>query len=61
VSAPLRWTEVNARLDPARFTIRTMPARLARMADDPLLPVLTLKPDLLGALSRLQERLDRKK
>lgn len=56
VSVPLRWSEVNARLDPARFTIRTVPSR-ARRGPDPLLPVLDGKPDLLPALERLQARL----
>jgi bifunctional non-homologous end joining protein LigD len=57
VSAPLRWSEVNGDLDPARFTIRTMPVRLRRMKQDPLLPVLELRPDLLSALEKLQARL----
>ena len=33
VSAPLRWSEVGAKLDPAKFTLRTMPARLDRVGD----------------------------
>jgi len=57
VSAPLRWSEVNGKLDPRNYTIRTMPARLRRQKVDPLLPVLAEKPDLLKALQRLQERL----
>lgn len=57
VSAPLDWKEVNDQLDMRAFNISTMPARLARMNQDPLRAVLSLAPDLLGALealSRLQ-------
>jgi len=57
VSTPLRWSEVNGRLDPARFTIRTVPARARRLRADPLLPVLAERPDLAAALERLTARL----
>jgi bifunctional non-homologous end joining protein LigD len=33
VSAPLRWTEVGRKLDPAKFNLRTMPRRLDRYGD----------------------------
>jgi bifunctional non-homologous end joining protein LigD len=57
VSTPLRWSEVNGRLDPARFTIRTVPARARRLAEEPLLPVLAERPDLRAARERLRTRM----
>ena len=33
VSAPLRWTEVNRKLDLKKLNIRTMPERLANLGD----------------------------
>jgi bifunctional non-homologous end joining protein LigD len=56
VSTPLSWSEVTARLDPSKFTIRTVPARLKRKRADPLLGVLSDRPDLPRALARLAER-----
>ncbi len=57
-SAPLTWKEVGARLGPRQFTLRNMPARLARQHRDPLLLVLDAKPDLVSALAALAQRLD---
>jgi bifunctional non-homologous end joining protein LigD len=53
-STPLRWSEVNQRLDPRRFTIRNVAARLEKLGQDPLRPVLSLRPDLVAALERLR-------
>jgi len=55
-SAPLSWSEVNAKLDPKHYTLKTLPARMKRLKKDPLSPVLTLEPDLHGALARLTEQ-----
>ena len=57
VSTPLDWREVNARLDVRAFDLKTVPRRLQKRKDDPLLPVLTAQPDLEGALARLSENL----
>jgi bifunctional non-homologous end joining protein LigD len=54
VSAPLRWTQVRAGLDPARFTIKTLPERIRRVTEDPLRAVLGPGCDLGTALARLE-------
>jgi bifunctional non-homologous end joining protein LigD len=33
VSAPLKWSEINKKLDPLKFNLRTMPNRLAKVGD----------------------------
>jgi bifunctional non-homologous end joining protein LigD len=55
-SCPLEWREVTPRLDPARFTLKTLPARFEKMAD-PLAPVLGTGVDMATALERIQARL----
>jgi len=59
VSTPLRWSEVTARLDPSRFTIETVPRRMKKMKDDPLVAVLGDAPDFFRALELLARRLTR--
>ena len=55
-SCPLTWGEVTARLDPARFTMITVPKRFDKMAD-PLAPVLTGGIDMAATVARIEERL----
>jgi bifunctional non-homologous end joining protein LigD len=57
-SCPLRWSEVDGRLDPARFTIATIPPRFESMAD-PLAPVLSGSIDMAEAIRRIESRADR--
>jgi bifunctional non-homologous end joining protein LigD len=58
-SCPLRWDEVNGRLDPANFTIRTIPQRFREM-EDPLAPVLGEGIDMAAAIGRIEERMKKK-
>jgi bifunctional non-homologous end joining protein LigD len=58
VSCPLAWDEVDDRLDPRQFTIRTVPERLASRPD-PMAPVLGPGVDLPAVLRRLEERFGR--
>lgn len=53
-STPLRWTEVEPSLDIRRFTIHSLPRRMRKLKNDPLLPVLSESPDILSALDALQ-------
>jgi bifunctional non-homologous end joining protein LigD len=55
ISMPLRWSEVDGRLDPRRYTIHNAEARMRRLGEDPLAPVLGGAPDLARALAVLAE------
>jgi len=57
VSMPIDWDEVNGKLHNSRFTIANALKRMQKLGHDPVLPVLELKPDLMGVLERLNERL----
>jgi bifunctional non-homologous end joining protein LigD len=57
VSVPLAWREVTRKLDIRRHTIKTVPARMRKLGDDPLAEVLELSPDLAAALERLMAEL----
>ena len=53
VSMPLTWDEVVPELDPKQFHIRNALDRVSKTTD-PVLPVLTERPDLQAALSALE-------
>jgi bifunctional non-homologous end joining protein LigD len=52
VSTPLSWSEVKPSLDPGRFTLRTIAARLAR--PDPWADFLRRRQDLRPALAAIR-------
>jgi DNA primase len=47
---------VTARLDPSRFTIKTLPTYLEKTGD-PLAPLLTGVTDMAAAIARIEARL----
>lgn len=55
VSMPLKWSEVNGRLDNANYHISNAIRRMRRLREDPLADVLTDQPDLVRALALLTE------
>ena len=52
VSTPLNWREVVPELDPAQFTIRTVPDRI-QATGDPMAPMLDDKPDMAAVMAKL--------
>ena len=51
MATPVAWDEVDRKLDPAKFTLRSVPERLARLRADPWEGFATLRqrlPDLAG-------------
>jgi bifunctional non-homologous end joining protein LigD len=53
VSMPLHWREVKAKLDIRRFHIKNAKRRMQRLSEDPLLPVLDERAELVAALESL--------
>jgi bifunctional non-homologous end joining protein LigD len=56
VSMPLRWSQVNSRLVPARWNIRTAPRELERRGD-PCAAVMNTRCDVIALLDQLGARL----
>lgn len=52
VSTPLYWSEVHLALDPAMFTIETLPTRV-RQHPDPMIGMLEERPDIKSVLNQL--------
>ncbi len=59
-SCPLAWEEVNGRLHPSHFTIKTMRPRFQRIKD-PMAPILRKGIDLALALKRVEKMLATRK
>src|SRR5207302_8903650 len=57
VSMPVKWSEVSPKHHLKKFTIKTAPAGMKKLGQDPLRAVLHLKPDLVRALEQLHGRL----
>ena len=55
VSTPLEWKEINSRLDPADFTIRTILERLDKTGDL-WKPVLGKGPDIPKVLEKIERK-----
>jgi bifunctional non-homologous end joining protein LigD len=52
VSTPLDWSELSPRLDPAKFTLKTIARRLRSLRADPWKEMWTLRQPLSSAAQR---------
>jgi bifunctional non-homologous end joining protein LigD len=57
VSMPLKWDEVNSKLNIRAFTIKNAVARMEQLKKDPLIDILDTRPDLARVLAALQGEL----
>jgi bifunctional non-homologous end joining protein LigD len=55
VSMPLVWDEVVPDLDPKQYNLRNALDRITSWPSDPVLPVLSTRPDLASALTALDK------
>jgi bifunctional non-homologous end joining protein LigD len=55
VSMPVTWDEVVPELDPKQFHMRNALERIAAWPGDPCIQVLTERPDLQAALTKLEQ------
>ena len=55
VSTPLNWDELEPDLDPVKFNIKTVPARMARLKTDPFLGAINDPQRLENALHDLEK------
>jgi bifunctional non-homologous end joining protein LigD len=53
VSTPLFWDELSGALDPGRFTLMTVPARVAELGD-PFAELLDARPNIGAALNTIE-------
>jgi bifunctional non-homologous end joining protein LigD len=52
VAVPLAWNELTPALDPRRFTVETVPARVAALKEDPWAPTIAAKQRLTAKVLR---------
>jgi bifunctional non-homologous end joining protein LigD len=50
VATPLAWSELNSRLDPDKFTVQSVPARLNKLRTDPWSGLFTTRQFLTAKI-----------
>jgi len=55
VSTPLKWKELEANLEPVRFNIKTVPARMQRLRVDPFLGAVNDPQRLEDSIANLEK------